>query len=116
MHPLSRLHSTLRCIALRYHFVLSTQVLKFSFAQTAVVIFVWCCVLDCFLFDIARSSQINACKGVDLTRTYCTSLAGCITEPLQEEQVLLSSLLPAYHTHMQDPYNQATLHDDGSHY
>ncbi len=37
-----------------------------------------------------------------------------VTKPFKEEQVLLSSLLLAYHTHTQDPYSQATLCDDGS--
>ena len=38
-----------------------------------------------FLFDIARSSQINAYKGIDLktapSNIHCTSPSGCITEP-----------------------------------
>ena len=48
MHPLSRLHSTLRCIALRYHFVLSTCVLLFSFAQTHQVYLCRVYVIDFF--------------------------------------------------------------------
>ena len=66
------------------------------------------------LFDIARSSQINAHIGVD-PNTQCIArrFVGCITEPFQEEQVLLSSLLPAYHTHTRDPYSQAISRDDG---
>ena len=68
----------------------------------------------CLLFDIARSSQINAHIGVD-PNTQCIArrFVGCITEPFQEEQVLLSSLLPAYHTHTRDPYSQAISYDDG---
>jgi len=42
------------------------------------------------------------------------AMSVCITEPLQEKQVLLSSLLPAYHTHMWNQYRQATPHDDRS--
>ena len=71
-------------------------------------------VIDCFLFDIARSSQINARIGVDPnTRCIAHRFAGCITKPFQVEQVLLSSLLLAHHTHTQDPYSGATLCDDG---
>lgn len=54
---------------------------------------------DYCLSGIARSSQINACEGVNLNQVHCTSFAGCITKPYMEERVLLSSQLLAHHAH-----------------
>lgn len=53
------------------------------------------------------SSQINAGQGVDpkpLTAYLHFACQSVSPNPEGKEQVLLSSLLLAYHTHMQDQY------------
>jgi len=71
-----------------------------------------------FQCDIAKSSQINACLGVNQKLLFAICIAGrcqtVITKPLWQEQVLLSSLLLVHHTHAQDPYSGADLRDNGS--
>ena len=101
-HPLSRL-----CIIIAQLTSLSLSVLR-SMSYSSFLI-------DFIFNRLSMSSQINAYFGVDPNMHAFASLADCITEPILEEQVLLSSLLPAYHTHTQDLYSQATLCDDGSH-
>ena len=59
-----------------------------SFSSASLLFFVFdlfYLFLIIFFFDIARSSQINAYKGVDLKTAHhnihCTSQSDCITEP-----------------------------------
>ncbi|MDB4594037.1 hypothetical protein OAH85_11065 [Paracoccaceae bacterium] len=69
------------------------------------------------LFEIAKSSQINAYKGINLkllNALIAHRLSARITKPFAGKQVLRSSLLLAYHTPTQDPYGQAPLCSDGS--
>jgi len=66
------------------------------------------------LIDIARSSQTNALWALIQTTVHCTSRVRLYHQTQGEEQVLLSSLLQAYHTHTQGLYSQALLCDDGS--
>ena len=73
--------SDINCVSVE-----ASALLRFCSSSLICFIFFWSNILFwLFFFDIARSSQINAYKGVDLKTAHhnihCTSQSDCITEP-----------------------------------